>query len=267
MNDIIEVRPIKRQKWHNLSEKDDFARPFTIEALIDPSTHRYATGLNEADRIRLEGITGYDLSDKFDPQTPHPFWSSAAARVRLENGANLFDISIPINEIKYCLMKASKFIANSQEELEKGEFPDAKFILFDEKREVEAKAKQLEIKKQVYDLIEGMNIQQKANVIQIATGLTMSHQSNDYINVELDSLIAKLGYPKLLGILKKDKVRISVQAIVMTAVDKRVISRKGDMYFYFDQALGDMEGTIDFLLDKQNDSIKIQILEKLAKLK
>jgi hypothetical protein len=263
MSRIIEVKPIQRQKWHELPPEKDFARPFVLEALLDANTHKYATGLSAEDKERLEKATGYDLSDTFDPLNPHVFWSNAVSRVRLESRTNLFDISIPINEIKYHIMKASKFVANSQTELEKGLYPDAKFVIYDKEEETAVRAKALEIKSQVHKLIEGMQAKQKADVVQIATGMSMSNQSNDYITVELDNLIAKLGYPKLLTLLQKDTKRNSVQATIMTACDKRILNKKGDMFFYFDEMLGDIEGAIDYLLDPKNQTIKMQILEKL----
>jgi len=277
MSKIIEVRPIQRDKWHGLPPEKDFARPFVLEALLDSRTHKYATGLNDTydekgnvvpnpDRIRLEKATGYNLSDSFSTTEPHPFWSNQVSRVKLENRTNLFNLENPLEEIKYHMMKASRFIANSQLEYQEGKFPDAKFILYNEQEEVEAKAKQVEIKDKVNKLIQDLDTKQKSNIIQIVEGRDISKQGVSYITVEFDNVITKLGYSKMLALLTKDKTRISVHATIVSAVDKRILRKQGDLYFYFEEPLGDIESAINFFLDPKNQLIKMQILEKLNSL-
>lgn len=271
---IIEVRPIKKEKWHGLPPEKDFARPFILEALLDPVTHRYATGLNDEvdekgkiipnkDRLRLEQITGYDLSDNFSASEPHPFWSSATARVKLEHRTNLFDLDNPLHEILYHMMKASKYIANSQVDYENGLYPDAKFVIYNEREEVALKAQLVDIKAQVYKLLGELDTKQKADIITIVEDTSIKNQSPQYIDVRFDSLLSKVGYKRMLELLKKDKARNAMQAMIVEAANKRILTKRGNLYLYFDENLGDIESTVDFLLDPKNQLIKVQILEKL----
>ena len=70
----VQIKPIERVRWHGKTSKEFPNRPVKIEALVDPTTGRYATGLTEEDKVRLEGITGFDLSDIYRNGRPHPFW-------------------------------------------------------------------------------------------------------------------------------------------------------------------------------------------------
>ena len=119
---LVEVRPIEKERWHGLKGKDVITRPVVIEALLSSTTGKLATGLTPEDRERLEKETGYDLSPDYKAGKPHPFWSSPAAFVKLEHKTNIFDISNPLDEIRVKIMKASDLVANSQKEYDEGKF-------------------------------------------------------------------------------------------------------------------------------------------------
>ena len=92
--------------------------------------------------MRLEQITGYDLSDNFSASEPHPFWSSQL-QVKLEH--RLICLIWIIHYMRfYITMKASKYIANSAD-YENGLYPDAKFI-YNEREEAVLKAQLVDIK-------------------------------------------------------------------------------------------------------------------------
>ena len=86
---LVEVRPIEKERWHGLKGKDAITRPVVIEALLSSTTGKLATGLTPEDRERLEKETGYDLSPDYKAGKPHPFWSSPAAFVKLEHKTNI----------------------------------------------------------------------------------------------------------------------------------------------------------------------------------
>ena len=104
---IVEVRPLEKEKWHKVKGKDVFTRPTTIEALVSTRTGKYATGLTDEDRARLEANTGFDLSPEYKLGTPHVFWNSSAALVKLAFKTNIFNTDIPLDEIKVKMLKAS----------------------------------------------------------------------------------------------------------------------------------------------------------------
>ena len=129
----VEVRPIENKKWHNKTGQESFTRPKKIQALVDASTMKYATGLSEDDvkDLRSKGVN-YDLSDHYNSETPHPFWDSNMAIVKLENNTMFYDMANALDVIKVKIMKASKYVANSMAEYEKGAWPEATHVNFDE---------------------------------------------------------------------------------------------------------------------------------------
>ena len=261
---LVEVRPIERERWHGLKGKDAITRPVVIEALLSSTTGKLATGLTSEDRERLEKETGYDLSPDYNPNKPHAFWSSPAAFVKLEHKTNIFDLSNPLDEIRVKIMKASDLVANSQKEYDEGKFPLAQFVIYDEREEVEMKASKAAIRRKVVIEADKLSATRKSEIIQIVLGVTTRNQSNDYIDLKLDESIDKDGPQRILDLIKRDKSRTSLHATVLEAIHKNVLRKDGTAVYYMDDQLGfDIESTIDYLQDSKNQALKAQIIEKL----
>ena len=81
-----------------------------LECLYDKSTGKYATGLSEEERIKLEADTGYDLSDAYS-EKPHPFWSSATAVIKLPVTTTIFDTEKPLDLIKVKVLHSNPQIS------------------------------------------------------------------------------------------------------------------------------------------------------------
>jgi hypothetical protein len=155
INMKIEVRPIQKKKWHNKVGAESFARPKTLNVLIDSNTRQYATGLDYVNKVMedpdggktklTEGeyyakVLKVDTSPQYFEGTFHSFWDSKAVKIKLENKTMFFDTSIPLEAVKIKIMKASKFVANSMREYEDGLFPDATHVITDEAEEIEVVA-------------------------------------------------------------------------------------------------------------------------------
>ena len=261
---LVQVKPIEREKWHGLKGKDQFKRPVTIEAALNIKTGLLDTGLTEEDRKRLEKITGYDLSPNFNKDVPHPFYSTSAGYVKLENGTNVFDTDKPLDEIRVKILKASELVANSQKEYDQGKFPLARFVIFDEKEETEIKATKAAIKRKVLIEAEKLTPSRKAEIIQILLGKSVRNQSNDFIDLQLDECIDQKGAETVLNLMNRDKAKVSLHATILEAIHKGVLRKEGSAIYYMDDQLGfDLESTLDYLSDKKNQALKAQILEKL----
>lgn len=261
---IVEVKPIEKERWHGKSGADSFSSPKTIEALVSLKTMKYSTGLSEEDIVRLQKITGYDLSDTYKPETPHPFWSSVAGSVKLYHRTNVFDTSIPLNEIKVKLMKASDLVANSMKEYEEGKFPRALFVIYDEQEETEIKASKAAMKRKVIVEADKLTKDKKVEIIQILLGVSTKKQSNDFVDLKFDECIDTFGAEKVLTIMKRDKVRNTIHSLVLEAIQKNILRREGSAVYYMDDQIGfDMESAIDYLSDNKNQLLKAAILEKL----
>jgi len=261
---IVEVKPIEKEKWHGKKGKEAFARPITIEALVSLTTGQYATGLTKEDRERLETITGYNLSPDHMVGKPHPFWNSPAAQIKLENKTNVFNTSRPQDEIKVKIMKASDLVANSMKEYEEGKWPLARFVIFDEQEEVEIKASKLALKNKVIVESEKLSLERKAEIVQILSNISVRKQSADYVSLKLDEAIDKHGAEKVLNLIKRDKARTALHALVLEAIHKNVLRKDGTAIYHMDDQIGfDIESAVDYFQDPKNQSMKAQILEKI----
>lgn len=261
---LVEVKPIETDKWHGLKGNQTFTRPKTIEALVSLNTGMYATGLTDEDRERLEKITGYDLSSEYIPGRPHPFWSTKTSHVILENKTNIFNTDRPLDEIKVKLLKASDLVANSQKEYEEGLFPYAQFVIYDEKEEVEIKASKLALKNKVILESQKLSFERKCEIVQILLGILVKNQSPNYVDLKLDEAIDKFGAEKVLALIKRDKNRTSLHALVLEALHKNVLRKEGSAVYYMEDQLGfDVESTIDYFADTKNQALKAQIIEKI----
>lgn len=262
---IVKVKPIETSStWHGKTGKDAFARPTTIEALVSIRTQQYVTGLSEEDRVRLEAATKYDLSPEYTHGRPHPFYSSATAEVKLHHATNTFDTSKPLDEIRLGILKGSDLVANSLEEYEAGLFPEAKFIIYDEQEQLEARASKAAIKRNV--IIEGSKLTatRKAEIVQILLNISVKNQSEDYISLKLDEAIETEGAQKVLDLIKRDKKRTALHAMVIEGIHKNVLRKEGPSIFYLGDQIGyDIESALDYFEDSKNQILKAQVLEKI----
>lgn len=260
----VHIKPIERERWHKKSAKEFPNRPVKIEAFVDPTTGRYATGLSPEDRERLERITGFNLSDLYVNGHPHEFWSSKAGMVVLEDATTVLDNSNPLEEIKIKLLKASHFVANSLAEYEQGLAPYAKFVIFDEQEEVEEKAAKSAARKKVYSISEKLTPSKKADIVMIVLGTSVKKQSPEFIEVKFDEATEEVGPIKMLEILNSDPKRNATHSVVLEGLDRGVLRKEGSSIYYMDAHIAfDIEGAVDYFLNKDNQTMKATILEKL----
>lgn len=262
---IVEVRPLEKEKWHKVKGKDVFTRPTTIEALVSVRTGQYATGLSTEDKERLEKVTGYNLSPEYKLGTPHEFWNSPAALVKLAFKTNIFNTDIPLDEIKVKLLKASDLVANSMREYEEGKFPEAIFVIFDEQEDTELRASKASVKRKVVIEASKLTKLRKAEIVQILTGISVREQSDDFVDLKLDDAIDTEGADKVLTLIQRDKTRVSLHSLILEALYKNVLRKDGTAIYFMDDQLGfDIESTIDYFINPKNQTLKAQILEKLS---
>jgi len=260
---IVEVKPIDVKKWHGKEGKEAFGQPKTIEVLCDLTTSKYATGLNSNQVERLQNLTGYDLSDRFDPNKPHPFWSTAAARIKLPNHTILFDTTKPLDEIRVANLKASKFVANSYKEWQDGDFPEATHIIQSEEEEAEVKATKVEKKNKCIAITLGMSQDEKINLVQILSSKSVRGRSANFITVEIDKIIEDKP-DEFLRYAKMDKQEVYTRAAVLEAVHRNILTKEGQAIYYMGDKLAlDFEDAVTYFMNPQNQKLKVSILEKL----
>jgi hypothetical protein len=260
---IVEVRPIEIKKWHGKKGQENFAQPLVLEALYDSKLGKYATGLNEEDRVRLEKITGFDLSDAYGDK-PHPFWGSQAGKIKLPYRTSIFDSAVPLQEIKIKVLKASKYVANSLKEYNEGLYPDAVFVIYDEQEEAKIAASKIQIKRKANQLATKMSSDEKVNIIQILSGKSMRNQSQDFLDVEIDKLIEDdmLTFTKYA---KMDSGITYIRAAILEGIHRNILTKEGNAILYMGDRIGfNIDEAVTYFSDPQNQQIKASILAKLT---
>ena len=260
----VEVRPIESKKWHNKSGQESFTRAKKIQALVDPSTMKYATGLTEADKKELvkKGVN-YDLTDNYNSETPHPFWDSTMAIVKLENNTMFYDMANALDFIKIRVMKASKFVANSMAEYDLGMWPEATHVIYDEAEQAQVTASKVETKNTAIIEASKLSLDRKIELILVLGGKNMKNQSADFVAVELDKVL-NADPAEFLRNLKMDKKQVASHALVLEALQKSVLRREGQRIFYMDSPLGiDEIEVAEYLAKEENQDIKLLILSKI----
>lgn len=261
---LVEVRPIPKKSWHEKTGAESFKQPRVIEVLYDPEKGAYATGLTLEEEVKYGKLLGADLSSKFNALEPHPYWSTAPARIKLPNQTLIFNDEKAADFVKIKNLKASKFVANSQKEYDNGEWPDAEFIIHDESEEVAIKATKIQRKNQCIALAAKMSLDEQTNIIQILSEKSLRGRSQDFVSVELDKIIEDQP-TEFMRLTKMDKAEVYTRATILEAIHRNVLVKEATAIYYMGERIANSyEESVQWFLDPQNSKMKIAIMEKLA---
>lgn len=257
----VEIRPIDKNKWHGKKGSESFARPHTVQALVDPKTMKYATGLDEKDveKLKKEGCS-YDLSDDFVNGKVHPFWESKMAQIKLENKTIFFDPEKSMLDfIKVKICKASKYVANSVQEIEEGLWPDATHIIHDESEQVEIKASKVAIKNQAVIAVSKLPLEKKIQLCMILGGKNVKGKSENHVEVAISELLEEQA-EEVLNFMKLDADKMEIHALVLECLQKNILTKKGHKIEYNGSNLGgDIYQVIDYLNEDENNELRIRL--------
>jgi len=260
----IEVKPIVKKSWHGKIGKESFTRPKKIQALANDDM-TYATGLSPEDEEKYSKLLNKDLSNRFDPEQTHPFWDSALATIKLENATMIFDTSKPLDYIHICILKASKFVANSQKSYENGEFPEATHVIFDETQDVEIKAQKVQLKKRAILEANELTLSRKIEIILILSDKNCKGKSEDFVEVELDKILQTKS-KEFLQLVDTDSKENSTHALILECLQSSILRKDGHRILYHDSVLGsDIEDVIAYLNKDDNQSLRLRLMEAVNK--
>lgn len=259
---FVELRPIDNPDiWHKKSGQEAFGQPKIYEVLYDPETGKYATGLTDEELAKYSRELSVDLAAPFNPDIPHPFYGSKAGAIKCENRTMFFDPSKPKDYVLIAAMKASKFIANSINDIDK--WPFATHVLFDENDEVAEKEIKINKKYQAIELLGKMSTDDKANLVQILSNKMVRGRTTNFINVEIDNLIEN-DVDNFIRYAKMDKAETYTRAALLESIHRNILTKEGTSIFYMGDKIGsDYEDAVRWFLDPQNSQMKVRILEKL----
>jgi hypothetical protein len=259
---LVEVRPIESKRWHGKKGQESFTRPKKIQALVNTETMQYSTGLSDEDiKMLSEKGVRYDLSSHFDSEKPHDFWDSNMAQIKLENNTMFFNTDNTLDFIKVKVMKASKYVANSMRDFDEGLYPEATHVIFDEAEEAEIKASKVAIRNKAVIECSKLSKDKKIQLVLIMKGKNLKGQSDNFVTVAIDELIAE-NPSEVLRQIGLDSTEVAVHALVLEAIQKNVLRKDGHKIFYFDSLLGsDVIDVIQYLMDDENQNLKLRIME------
>lgn len=259
----VEIRPLPKERWHGKNGEESFSRPTSVEALVDAETGQYATGLTVEEAQTYGAKLGVDLSPEFKLDEPHPFYSSPKMRIKLQNSTMIFNIDLPHDFVVVKMLKASKFVATT-EEWEGGLKPFATHVVSDEDAEVRIKASKIELIEEAISISRSFDIEQKTNILQLLVEEPVKGRSPNYISTKLHGIINETPQ-EFLKWAKASKDDIYTRAFILEAYHRSVIRKEGSAYYFHDELLGyDMDTTVEFMLNPNNQKLKAIILGKLT---
>jgi hypothetical protein len=259
----VEVRPIERKTWHGKTGAENFKRPIKIKALVDAANMEYASGLSPEEVEKYGKLLNQNLNPSYNPGEPHEFWDSSLGTISLENATMFFDSTKTMDFIKVRIMKASKYVANSMSEYEKGLWPEATHVIFDESEEVAVKAKKVELKKQAVIQSANLSKDKKIELILILSGKNLKGKSDNFVEVELDKLVDKQAR-EVVRHIGMDSEDATLHAVVIEALQKSVLRKVGHKVLYHDHVIGSDElDVVAYLKDSENQDLKLRIMSAI----
>lgn len=259
----VEVRPLPQNKWHGKKDGESFAQPKVIEALYDEQIGGYATGLTPEEAKKYGELLGVNLDNRYNPQEPHPTWTSKPFWVYLPNHTIILDDKKHMDFVKIKLLKASKQVANSMKDWEDNKFPEATHVIFDEAEETAIKATKIQQRNKAVESLSKLSLADKQNIVQILSEKSVKGQSADFVDVEIDDIIQNKT-DAFLRYLGMGRAEITVRSQVLEMAQKNIITKEGGSYYYMGELIGmDYEDTVSFMKDPNNQQMKVLMLEKL----
>lgn len=262
MSNLVIIKPIQRKRCLGEGGEKFFKRPLTIEALKDKNG-KYNTGLTEKEVERLQPFFAYSLSHVFKDDDMTSLWNRPEGKFVMTYQTHVLDLEKPIDMIRYALVKASPFVANSQEEYDEHKWPYAKFVITDSKEEEEAIAKRNDLKMKVYRAVEKMDIKQKRDFCMIM-GFNTKNASDVVVSNTVFNAIDTKGYRAAADVISQTKEYNALHALIAEAVERNILNKKGEVYSFMDETIGVSLGSaIEYLKDAKHNNTKIAIINML----
>lgn len=266
----IEIRPVPGR--NGIREYSDsleyFSQAHTIQPFVDPVSRKYSTGLSEEDIKYLKEVVGvpYNLANHHIPGEFHEFWEGPLVKMDLVNTPMfLYPGKNPLDFIKYKYLLVNSYIYNSEKEMKTGSKPLATHYIYDEAVEMKIKATKIDRKNSLLEKVRKLTPAEKRNLILIIFNETTDNKDEDYLTVRFEDILSDLrltdDLEELLNSKKKD---VKLMADIRLAVQKAVIRRTSEGFFYFETRLGYSEDEVRENLSKpENQEVLLNIQDKI----
>ncbi len=269
----------------------------------EPTTGAYRTGLDpdalyikrlkdrdpesgkaEADRVaalrkELEDVTGLDLSPRseFYTQIFNDRIDMKVQTVRLKEGDNVFDLTVPMEAITYAWLRVHPLVAASYQAYERGEYPaNTQFYVNDTNVEEELQYKKRTLINKAIIELDAMSLDKRKKVARLL-GLPVTDNSKEIFvynlldafikEVEIKSGDFKGSNPIDLfnRFNKMDEVLLTAKDLVEQAIRHSIyrITKGGRITEGKTEIAKSKEELVDFIMDKKNQDDLFALQEKL----
>lgn len=262
---LVEVKPLPINRWHKKKGKEVFSQAKTIEVLYSEELGKLNTGLTEEEAEEYGGKMGVDLSDKFNPDEPHTFWSTKASWIILPNQTLIFNDIKSTDFVKIANLKASKYVANSMKEYEEGKWPDATHVIFSEEEEMELKASKFQVIQSCSVELVKASLDRKVALIQILSNKNVKGRSQDFIDGVMSEIVMEKP-EELLKALQMDRDEVVLRSMVLELLQKNILTTQSGGINYMGAKIAfDYEDAVKYFKDPNNSEMKVRLLEKIQK--
>ena len=255
----IFLKPIMTEKWHGLHKVGRTRFQDTqdvIQVLFDSKSGALATGLDNDTEARLSSSLGVSLANN----SANEFWHDF--KIKLKDQTMIFNTDNPIEELQVYVMKASKFIANSQKELDAGKWPSAKYVIYDEQTELEKQASEVQTKAKAIDIFNNLSPEKKLDMLKLY-GKATENSSNDFVYTKLYEIVENDPID-FIAQANKSPEEIKIKALIFDLEKIGILRRKGTAYLYNDQQVGfDYDDTVSYLLNPGNQELLVKLKDSL----
>lgn len=251
---------LKDAEWHSLHEINMSRMPNTFEtirAFYDNELGRYATGLSDEEIIRYSEILKRDLTPSFN----NDFWATEI-KLKIGNDGLILDPSNPLDEVKIAVAKANKYIANSLKEWKNGLWPDAKFVIKNEREEAEVEEASINVKLEASKLFDKLSPAKRKQLLKLY-GKGANNVTDSFVTAKLYAEMEN--NPK--GFIKKasmDAKELDIRSTLFDLENLGIIVNKGGQLTYNDDILGyDRDDAVANLMKPKAQELVIALKEKL----
>lgn len=244
------LRHIGKDPWAGIVKyKNCFS---TIASYYTRSGSRY-TGLTDDEARRFEKLLGHP-EGYLDRSSP--FWINFSFKIGA--GDTILDTDIPFEEMLYLFFSRDhKDIANGTSKIK----PGNKYVLINKESEAVEHNTFSRIKRKAISEFEKLSLEDMRKCLRL-------------FGYKADTMTADLVEQKLYDYVEHDPNRFldkwvnnktrNTEALIATAISKNILRKNKNVYYYGTDIIGNsMEDTVAFFEDKNNQDIKLSILNEL----
>lgn len=255
------ITPItKENEWHSLHEINLSRMPNTFEtirAFYNAEKGHYDTGLTQEQIERLAVALKTDLTPNYDNE----FWATEL-KIKIGNDGIVLDPNNPLDEVKIAVAKANKFIANSVKELKNGLWPDAKFVIKNEKEEAEVEEATINTKIEAAKIFDKLTPIKRKQLLKLY-GRAASNVTDSFVTAKLYEEMEK--NPKdFIKRSSMDAKELDIRSTLFDLENLGIIVNKGGQLTYNDDILGyDREDAVANLLKPKAQELVLALKDKI----